>query len=179
MFSWMTSGSSHTDSTKNTCERKRYRNKLRTVSEIQHTRITSQRVTLKPLCSANSMMVSLLSLVVFVASKTWWKWTKHNRWAVIHYIERVYFHTFLFPCWGGVSVSQRKHEVLLIILLQDPEPTCVYNNTINKTEVRGCIQDLDPVWWKSNELITINKLYDGDCVFYHETLPQNWEKHRY
>lgn len=38
----------------------------------QHlSRTVTEHVTLKPFCSANWMMVSRLSLVVFVASKTW------------------------------------------------------------------------------------------------------------
>lgn len=75
IFWAMTSGSSHTDSTKNTWNDKKIQLTLR--SPIQILKKKKKRVpscfkhTLYPFCSANMMMVLLLSLVVLVASKTW------------------------------------------------------------------------------------------------------------
>lgn len=70
IFCAITSGSSHTDSTKNTCKDTTAESVWRLTGT---TRIQSWSTisTLKPFCSANLTIVPLLSLVVFVASKTW------------------------------------------------------------------------------------------------------------
>lgn len=70
----MTSGSSHTDSTKNTWNDKKIQLTLRSPIQLlkKKKRVPSCfKHTLYPFCSANMMMVFLLSLVVLVASKTW------------------------------------------------------------------------------------------------------------